>query len=69
MRAPGASTGDAAAAPRSSPETGEIDLPTLDIVRDYRGETRSTEALPFGIYGEVVRECTVRVGDAVTVAE
>jgi uncharacterized protein YcbX len=51
------------------PETGEVDLPTLDILRDYRGGMKMTEPLPFGIYGEVVREGTVRVGDAVSAAE
>jgi uncharacterized protein YcbX len=47
-------------------ETGEIDLPTLDLLRDYRGELESTEPLPFGIYGEVVSGGAVRVGDAVS---
>jgi len=51
------------------PETGEVDLPTLDILRDYRGEAVTTEPLPFGIYGEVVREGTVRLGDAVTAGQ
>ena len=47
------------------PETGEIDLPTLDILRSYRDQVHSTEPLPFGIYGEVVRPGPIRVGDAV----
>jgi hypothetical protein len=46
------------------PDTGEIDLPTLDMLRSYRGEIRTTEALPFGIYGEVLEEGEIRVGDA-----
>lgn len=45
------------------PETGVIDLPTLDILRSYRDGLETTEPLPFGIYGEVLREGTVRVGD------
>jgi uncharacterized protein YcbX len=45
------------------PETGVIDLPTLDILRGYRHDLETTEPLPFGIYGEVVRAGTVRVGD------
>ena len=51
------------------PDTGEIDLPTLDILREYRGELDTTERLPFGIYGEVVSEGLVRVGDPVQAAE
>lgn len=47
------------------PDSGEIDLPTLDLLREYRGEEESTEPLPFGIYGEVVEPGAVRVGDPV----
>lgn len=51
------------------PETGAVDLPTLDILRDYRSDVNSTEPLPFGIYGKVIREGTVRIGDAVAPSE
>lgn len=47
------------------PETGQIDLPTLDILRSYRGELATTEPLAFGVYGEVVSTGRVRVGDEV----
>jgi uncharacterized protein YcbX len=47
------------------PDTGEIDLPTLDMLRSYRGEITTTEPLPFGIYGGVVEEGKVQVGDIV----
>jgi uncharacterized protein YcbX len=47
------------------PETGEIDLPTLDMLRSYRGEMKTTEPLPFGIYGAVGEEGEIRVGDTV----
>lgn len=47
------------------PDTGDIDVPTLDLLGEYRRGLESTEPLPFGIYGEVVRPGTVRVGDAV----
>ena len=45
------------------PETGHVTLPTLDILGEYRRDLNTTEPLPFGIYGEVVREGIVRVGD------
>jgi uncharacterized protein YcbX len=47
------------------PDTGVIDLPTLDIIDSYRGEIDTTEPLPFGIFGEVRRQGRVRVGDVV----
>jgi uncharacterized protein YcbX len=47
------------------PDTGVVDLQTLDVLREYRGGVDATEPLPFGIYGEVVVEGAVRVGDAV----
>jgi uncharacterized protein YcbX len=47
------------------PETGEVDLPTLDMLRSYRGEIQATEPLPFGVYGEVIEEGEIRVGDTV----
>jgi uncharacterized protein len=48
------------------PDTGEVDLPTLDILRDYRGDADTTEPLAFGIWGRVLEPGTIRVGDAVT---
>jgi hypothetical protein len=47
------------------PDSGTVDLPTLDLLGAYRRQTDATEPLPFGIYGEVVRSGTIRVGDAV----
>lgn len=49
-----------------NPDSGAIDLPTLDLLREYRSDEESTEPLPFGIYGEVIEPGTVRVGDAVS---
>ncbi len=50
------------------PDTGEPTLPTLDLLRSYRSEVESTEPLPFGVYGRVLRGGVVRVGDAVMAA-
>lgn len=47
------------------PESGKVDLPTLDLLRELRMGATSTEPLPFGVYGAVVRPGIVRVGDAV----
>ena len=49
------------------PESGELDLPTLDLLASYRGELDRTEPLPFGVYGEVLEPGTVKVGDPVLV--
>jgi uncharacterized protein YcbX len=51
------------------PDSGDIDLPTLDMLRNYRAELESTEPLPFGIYGEVLEGGTVAVGDRVAVVQ
>jgi uncharacterized protein len=45
------------------PESGVINLPTLDLLREYRAGIETTEPLPFGIYGRVLRGGSVRVGD------
>lgn len=45
------------------PETGVVDLPTLEILRSYRGQEPSMEALPFGIYGRVLQPGRISVGD------
>lgn len=49
------------------PETGEIDLQTLKILGTYRRDAETTDPVAFGIYGEVVREGTISVGDPVSV--
>jgi uncharacterized protein YcbX len=51
------------------PDTGTIDLPTLDMLRSYRGALETTEPLPFGVYGEVLEEGEIRVGDPVSVLD
>lgn len=47
------------------PDTGVVDLPTLETLVRYRREGRN-EPLPFGIYGAVVVPGRVRVGDIAT---
>jgi uncharacterized protein YcbX len=49
------------------PETGVIDLPTLDALGWYRTHLDTTEPLAFGVYGRVEQPGTIRVGDAVTI--
>ena len=51
------------------PDTGEPNLPTLDLLGEYRRDVETTEPLPFGIYGEVISPGAVRVGDAVSLLE
>jgi uncharacterized protein len=51
------------------PDTGTIDLPTLDILGGYRGQLKTTEPLPFGIYGEVIEPGDIRVGDPVVLVD
>jgi len=48
------------------PETGDADLPTLDLLRSYRAALDTTEPLAFGVYGEVLEPGRVAVGDPVT---
>jgi uncharacterized protein YcbX len=51
-----------------SPDTGEVDYPTLKLLATYRRDLETTEPLAFGVHGEVVRGGTVRLGDPVSVA-
>jgi uncharacterized protein YcbX len=49
------------------PDSADADLPTLDLLRSYRGDEDATEPLPFGIYGEVLEGGPIRLGDPVAV--
>ena len=48
------------------PATGKRDFDTLGVLATYRREIETTEPLPLGIVGDVVRTGRVRVGDPVT---
>jgi hypothetical protein len=48
------------------PDSGEATLPTLELLGNYRRDLKSTEPLPFGVYGEVLETGTVSVGDPVS---
>jgi hypothetical protein len=45
------------------PATGESDMPTLDLLRAYRTGLETSEPLPFGVYGRVLRPGTINLGD------
>src|SRR5262245_20543482 len=47
------------------PETGVRNLPTLDVLAEYRSDVRTTERLPFGVWGAVSEPGLVRLGDVV----
>ena len=51
------------------PDSGEIDLPTLDLLRGYRADLQTTEPLPFGIHGRVLEPGAVKIGDRVMAAQ
>jgi uncharacterized protein len=51
---------------RRDPDTGQIDVPTLDVLGAYRGDLDTTEPLPFGVWGRVVQPGAVAVGDEVS---
>lgn len=51
------------------PDTGRGDMPTLELLRQYRDGLDTTERLAFGIYGEVLVPGTVSRGDPVLLAD
>jgi uncharacterized protein YcbX len=48
------------------PDTAERDFDTLGVLATYRREVQTTEPLPLGVVGDVVKPGRVRVGDPVT---
>jgi len=59
---------DRCAVTTRDPETGERDLDTLRLLKEYRGQRESDGAVLFGVYASVERPGLVRVGDAVALA-
>jgi uncharacterized protein YcbX len=49
------------------PDSGARNLPTLDVLAEYRGSANTTERLAFGVWGSVTRPGVVRLGDPVIV--
>jgi MOSC domain-containing protein len=50
------------------PVSGAVDLPTLDLLRSFRSGAPTTEPLAFGVYAEVLRPGTAKLGDEVVLA-
>jgi uncharacterized protein YcbX len=55
---------DRCAVTTRDPDTGERDLETLRLLKDYRGQRESDGAVLFGVYAYVERPGVVRIGDA-----
>ena len=47
------------------PDTGVRNVPTLDVLAEYRDDVETTEPLPFGVWAEVAEPGRVRLGDPV----
>ena len=49
------------------PDSGEVDLPTLDLLRELRGGAETTEPLAIGVHCAVIEPGEVALGDPVEV--
>jgi MOSC domain-containing protein len=54
---------DRCAVTTRDPDTGERDLDTLRLLKDYRGRRESDGAVLFGVYASIERPGVVRIGD------
>lgn len=50
------------------PDSGEIDVPTLELLRELRSDAQTSEPLALGVHAAVLAAGEVRVGDAVELA-
>lgn len=51
------------------PDSGVVDVPTLDLLRELRGEAATTEPLALGVHAAVLQGGEVRVGDALEIPD
>jgi uncharacterized protein len=51
------------------PETGEVDVPTLDLLRELRSGAATSEPLAIGVHCAVIEPGEVALGDAVEVED
>ncbi len=51
------------------PDTGTVDVPTLDLLRELRAGAATTEPLALGVWGEVLVPGEVALGDAVRLGD
>lgn len=51
------------------PDTGRSDMPTLELLRQYRSGLDTTEQLALGVFGEVLSPGSLRLGDSVALLE
>ena len=51
------------------PDTGVRDLPTLDVLADYRRDVPSTEPLSFGVWARIERAGRVALGDEIALED
>ena len=51
------------------PDTGRSDMPTLELLRQYRSDAGTTEQLALGVFGEVLVPGVLRVGDSVALLD
>jgi len=56
---------DRCAVTTRDPDTGAVDLDTLRLIKNYRGQRPADGAILFGVYGRVDQPGRVRVGDPV----
>ena len=51
------------------PETGEVDVPTLELLRELRSGAATSEPLAIGVHCAVIEPGEVALGDAAEIEE